>query len=87
MKFNINVLDNKMLSEIFHKTEEGIIKECNINNIDDVRKFIPYMPEYKLIFKINKIWFMSKNYGVQIKFIKALVKVKDRDNNIIDFID
>ena len=45
------------------------------------------MSEYKLIFKINKIWFMSKNYGVQIKFIKVLVKVKDRDNNVIDFID
>ena len=44
------------------------------------------MSEYKIIFKINKICFMSKNYGVQIKFIKALVKVKDRDNNI-DFID
>ena len=87
MKFKINVLDNKITSEIFHKTEEGLIKECNINNIDDVRKFIPYMSECKLIFKINKIWFMSKNYGVQIKFIKALVKVKDRDNNIIDFID
>ena len=85
MKFKINVLDNKILSEIFHKTEEGI-KECNIHNIDDVKKFIPYMSEYKLIFKINKIWFMSKNYGVQIKFIKALVKVNDRDNNI-DFID
>ena len=26
MKFKINVLDNKILSEIFHKTEEGIIK-------------------------------------------------------------
>ena len=87
MKFKINVLDNKILSEIFHKTEEGIIKECNINTIDDVRKFIPYMSEYKLIFKLNKIWFMSKNYGVQIKFIKALVKVKDRDNNTLDFID
>ena len=85
MKFKINVLDNKILSEIFHKTNEGI-KECNLQNIDDVKKCIPYMSEYRLI-KINKIWFMSKYYGVQIKFIKALVKVKDRDNNIIDFID
>ena len=45
------------------------------------------MSEYKIIFKINKIWFMSKNYGVQIKLIKILVKVEDRDNNILDFID
>ena len=37
MKFKINVLDNKILSEIFHKTNEGI-KECNIHNIDDVKK-------------------------------------------------
>ena len=86
MKFKINVYENNILSETFHKTNEGI-KECNLHNIDDVTKINPYMSEYKLIFKINKIWFMSKNYGVQIKFIKALVKVKDRDNNILDFID
>ena len=86
MKFKINVLDNKILSEIFHKTNEGI-KECNLHNIDDVKKCIPYMSEYKLIFKINKIWFMSKKYGVQIKFIKALVKVKDKEESNVEFID
>ena len=73
MKFKINVLDNKILSQIFHKTNEGI-KECSIHNIDDVKKCISYMSEFKLIFKINKIWFMSNKYGVQVKFIKALIK-------------
>ena len=41
MKFKINVLDNKILSEIFHKTDEGI-KDCNIHNIDDVKKYTLY---------------------------------------------
>ena len=66
MKFKIHVLDNKILSEIFHKTYEGT-KECNLHNIDDVKKCIPYMSEYKLTFKINKIWFMSKNMEFKLK--------------------
>ena len=45
------------------------------------------MSEYKLIFKINKIWFMSKKYGVQIQFIKALVKVKDKEESNVEFIE
>ena len=45
------------------------------------------MRESKLILKLNKIWFMSKNYGVQIKFIKALVNVKDKGESDIYFID
>ena len=85
MKFKINIFNDKITSEIFHKTEEDDIKECLINNIDDVKKNIPYLCEYKIIFKLNQVWFMSKNYGVQIKFIKILVKAKNK--NIIDFID
>ena len=54
--------------------------------MDVFKKCIGCMSEYKLIFKINKIWFMSKNYGVQIKFIKALVKVKDKEENNVEFI-
>ena len=30
---------------------------------------------------------MSKKYGVQIKFIKALVKVKDKEESNVEFID
>ena len=28
-----------------------------------------------------------KNYGVQIKFIKALVKVEDKEENNVEFIE
>ena len=28
-----------------------------------------------------------KNYGVQIKFIKTLVKVKDKEESNVEFID
>ena len=31
--------------------------------------------------------FMSKNYGVQVKFMKALVKVKNKEEDDIDFFD
>ena len=86
MKFKINVYEDKLLFEVSHKTNEGIIK-CDLQNTDDVKLFFPYMPEYKLIFEIDKIWFMSKNYGVQVKLIKALVKVKDQEESNIEFID
>ena len=85
MKFKINVYEDKISSEILHKTNDGIIK-CDLENMEDFKKCIPYMSEYKLIFKINKIWFMSKKYGVQIKFIKALVKVKDKEESNVEFI-
>ena len=60
MKFKINVYEDKLSSETSHKTNGGIIK-CVLENMDDVKKCFPYMSEYKLIFKINKIWFMLKN--------------------------
>ena len=86
MKFKIHVVDDIILTEITHKTMEGI-KECNLQNMDDVKRAIPYMSEYKLIFKVNRIWFMSKNYGVQLKFMKALVKVKNKEEDNVDFFD
>ncbi len=38
------------------------------------------------IFKVNRIWFMSKNYGVQLKLIKVLVK-PPKENTTIEFIE
>ena len=53
--------------------------------MDDLKKCIPYMSDYRIIFKINKVWFMSKNYGIQLKLMKVLVKFKE-NNNTLDFI-
>ena len=86
MKLKINVFEDRILTEIIHKTSEGN-QQCNLENMDDVKKCIPYKCEYKLIFKVNRIWFMSKNYGVQVKFMKALVKVKNKEESDIDFFD
>ena len=86
MKFKINVFEGNFLSEIYHKTSDEITIKCDLENMDDFKKNIPYMCEYKLIFKISKLWFMSKNYGCQIKFVKILVK-KDKEEGKIDFID
>ena len=60
MKFKITDFEDKISSEILHKTNDGIIK-CDLENMEDFKKCIPYMSEYKFILKINKIWFMSKN--------------------------
>ena len=66
MKFKINVFEDKILSELFDKTNDEIIIKCDLENMDDFKKNIPYMSEYKLIFKINKIWFMSKNMAFKL---------------------
>ena len=41
--------------------------------MNDIKRCIPYKSEI-IIFRINKLWFMSKNYGVQIKLVKVLIK-------------
>ena len=85
MKIKVNYYE-RILTEVYHQNEKET-NECNINTIDDLKKSIPYMSEYRIIFKINKLWFMSKNYGVQLKLMKVLVKVKENKNNTLDFID
>ena len=64
MKFKIDFYDDNFLTEVYHKTNEGNIK-CELKDMNDIKQCIPYKSEIKIIFKINKIWFMSKNYGVQ----------------------
>ena len=75
LKFKIDFYNDEFLSEVYHKTPEGNIK-CELNDMDDVKQCIPYKSEIKVIFKINKIWFMSKNYGCQLKLVKVLVNSK-----------
>ena len=74
------------LSEVFHKTDEGNIK-CELKNMNDIKNYIPYKSEIKVIFKINKIWFMSKNYGCQLKLVKVLVIPKKQDLMEVEFTD
>ena len=84
MKFKIDFYDNRFLTAIYHKTNEEVIK-YDLKYMNDIKQCIPYKSECKLIFKINKIWFMSKNYGVQLKLIKALVNVKNKEVEILEF--
>jgi len=86
MKFKIDFYDDKFLTEVLHKTSEGNIK-CELNNMNDVKQYIPYKSEIKVIFKINKIWFMSKNYGCQLKLVKVLVNPKKIDLMDVEFSD
>ena len=55
--------------------------------MNDVKQYIPYKSEIKVIFKINKIWFMSKNYGCQLKLVKVLVNPKKLDLRDLEFSD
>ena len=75
IKFKVDFYDDTFLSEVYHKKNEGNIK-CDLNNMNDIKQCIPYKSAIKIIFKINKIWFMSKNYGVQLKLVKVLVNIK-----------
>ena len=55
--------------------------------MNDIKQCIPYKSEIKIIFKINKIWFMSKNYGVQLKLVKVLVNIENKEIENLDFSD
>ena len=85
MNFKIDFYDDKFLTEVYHKTDEGNIK-CDLNNMNDRKRCIPYKSECKLIFKVNKVQFMS-NHGVQLKLIKVLVNIKNKEIENIDFYD
>ena len=86
IKFKIDFYNDDFITQIYHKTNEGN-KKCEIKNMNDVKKYIPYKSEIKVIFKINKIWFMSKNYGCQLKLIKILVNSKKQNLSEVEFTD
>ena len=70
MKFKINVLDNKMLSEIFHKTNEGI-KECNIKTLGPgwKQRINIYIYKYTLFTWINlQLLFVCLGTNIRIRF-------------------
>ena len=53
--------------------------------MDDVKLVLPYMSEYRNLFKVSKIWFMSKTYGVKLQLLKAQIKPSDkRKQNKLD---
>ena len=54
MKIKVNYYE-RILTEVYHQNEKET-NECNINTIDDLKKSIPYMSEYRIIFKVNKVW-------------------------------
>jgi len=74
------------LSKIYHKQNDELIK-CDTKNMDDIRKLFTYMCTYRLVFKVSKIWFMGKSYGVQLKLNKAHIKPNDKTTNDADFVE
>ena len=39
------------------------------------------------LFEINIIWFISNNYGVQLKLMKAVVKPPTKETTEIEFME
>lgn len=62
-------------------TDEGQ-QECNLTNM-----CTSYLSECRFVFKVNKIWFMSKNYRVQLKLMKAQVKPVNKKEFEVNFIE
>ncbi len=44
------------------------------------------MCEYRIIFKVSKIWFMSSNYGVKLQLTKAQIKPTTKPTIDVDFV-
>ena len=86
MKIKMHIYDDIIKTDVYHKID-GEHKECDLQNMDDVKRAIPYMSECIFIFKVNRIWFMSKNYGVQLKLMKVLIKPPTKENTTIEFIE
>ena len=85
IKVAVDEHDN-VLSEIFCKQSDGLEK-CVIKNMDDLKTCFSHLCEYRLVFKVSKIWFMSKSYGVQLKLNKAHIKENNKAVNEVDFIE
>jgi len=74
IKIKLDVDENgNILSEFFHTIDKENVKQI-VNKVDDVRKVFPFMSEYRLLFKVSKIWFMGSQYGVKLKLVKAQIK-------------
>ena len=55
--------------------------------MDNIKQVFPYMSEYRLVFKVQKLWFMSKNYGVKLQLMKAQIKPPVKHKEVSEFID
>ena len=81
------LLDDKdnILTEIFHVVDDNNVKKYVIN-MDNVKDVFPYMCEYRIIFKVSKIWFMSNKYGVKLQLTKAQIKSTTKPTIDVDFV-
>ena len=80
--------DNNVVSQFFHSTEDGVLPKF-VGNMDEIKKVVPYMSEFRFVFKVQKIWFMSQTYGVKLQLMKAQIKPPDKSPNktVSEFID
>ena len=87
MKFKVIVDDkNNVVSEFFHDTKNGVVKQ-HVDCMDNIKQVFPYMSEYRFVFKVQKLWFMSKNYGVKLQLMKAQIKPQVKQTISVDFVE
>jgi hypothetical protein len=84
IKMLVDDKDN-ILTEFFHVVDDNNVKKYVIN-MDNVKDVFPYMCEYRIIFKVSKIWFMSNNYGVKLQLTKAQIKPTTKPTIDVDFV-
>ena len=58
-----------------------------VGSVDNIKEVFPYMSEFRLVFKVQKIWFMSKNYGVKLQLMKAQIKPSEKKKEVSEFVD
>ena len=89
MKFKIIVDDkSNVASEFFHDTKDGLVIQ-HVGSMDNIKQVFPYMSEYRFVFKVQKVWFMSENYRVKLQLMKAQIKPPEtlRNKTVAEFID
>ena len=82
MKLKVMFFDNEIKTEIIKVHDDGTTETKQVANMDDVKKNIPYKCQYRMIFCISKIWFLSKTYGVKMKLLKIQTKYNNAKNDI-----
>ena len=86
VKLDTSYPDDKILTEVWHLGDDT--KElCQIDNIDEFAKYVPFKSEIKMLIKVSKLWVVNKKYGLTITLKKIQVKPRVSQPRTIEFLD
>ena len=86
VKLDTSYPDDKILTEVWHLGDDtkGL---CQIDNIDEFAKCVPFKSEIKMLIKVAKLWVVNKKYGLTLTLKKIQVKPRVRQSQEVNFID